>query len=418
MSSKKTNSTILSVVHPICCGLDIHKDKISAAMLVSTDTGIDEEIREFGAFTDDLYQLRDWCAEKGCNVVAMESTGVYWQPVHNVLESFCTVILVNARHIKHLPGKKTDVSDSKWLAGLLRHGLLKGSFIPEKHVRQWRGFSRARKIYVENLSDYKRRVHRLFESANIKIDSVVSNLFGVTGQNLISVLLEGKTPSLSLVEQCARGRLKGKAQELLKTIQGFFEEHHRELLLSYMVMIDTLEQQIQIMQTRLSQLLSDRSEKLARLQEIPGISEVSASALIAEVGDTLDQFATASAFASWAGLCPGNNESAGKRHSGRNPVQGGLVKTIMVEAAWGATRKKESYYKEKYYSLKARKGAKKAIIAIAHRMLKAVFHILKYGASYKELGANYLTTLHAQSRVKRLHEQAAKMGFALIPQEL
>ena len=417
--SRVDSNAVLSVVHHHCCGLDIHKDKVSAALITTHEDGmVEESIYEFGTFTEDLYRLKDWVLEHGCHVVAMESTGVYWRPVHNVLVDSCQVIRVNARHVKHLPGRKTDVSDSRWLAGLLRHGLLKGSFIPERHVRQWRDLSRLRKTFVESLADYKRRVHKLLECANIKIDSVASDLFGVTGRNLMDLLVSGEEITLEAVLRCTRGRLKGKEDELFKSIKGFFTEHHRFQLESIRTLIEGVEAQIRRVHERLSSLLSDRREKIHRLMEIPGINDVSAHALLSEIGDTLDQFETAASLASWAGLCPGNNESAGKRHSGRSPVKGGHLKTIMIEVAWGAIKKKGSYYREKYYGLRARKGAKKAIVAVAHRILKAVFHVLKFDRPYQELGEAYLIQLNNKARLHSLHKQAAKLGYTLVPAEV
>jgi len=413
--SRVDSNAVLSVVHDHCCGLDIHKDKVSAAVIMTHEDGrIEENICEFGTFTEDLYCLKEWILEQGCHVVAMESTGVYWRPVHNVLEDTCQVILVNARHVKHLPGRKTDVSDSRWLAGLLRHGLLRGSFIPEKHIRKWRDLARLRKTYVESLADYKRRVHKLLECANIKIDSVASDLFGVTGRNLMDLLISGKEITLESVFRCTRGRLKGKEEELFKSIKGFFTEHHRFQLVSILALIESVEKQIAVVHERLTILLSDRREKVEKLMQVPGISDVSSHALLSEIGDTLNQFQTAASLASWAGLCPGNNESAGKRHSGRSPVRGSVVKTIMIEIAWGAIRKKGSYYREKYYSLRARKGSRKAIVAVAHRILKSVFHVLKFGRLYHELGEAYLIQLNNKARLHNLHKQAAKLGYMLV----
>lgn len=289
--SHRDSSSVLSIVHQQCCGLDIHKDKISATVILTHEDGtIEEDISEFGTFTDDLFQLKEWLLSVGCHVVAMESTGVYWRPVHNVLEDVCNIVLVNARHVKHLPGKKTDVSDSRWLASLLRHGLLKGSFIPEKHVREWRDLARLRKTYVENLADYKRRVHKLFECANIKIDSIASDLFGATGRNLMNFLVSGEEITPEAVAGCTRGRLKGKADELYKSIQGFFSDHHRLQLVSILTIIEVLEKQITNMHERLRSMLSDRRGKIELLMAVPGISEVSAYALLSEIGDTLDQF--------------------------------------------------------------------------------------------------------------------------------
>ena len=385
-------------------------------MLITEDDGhVTEDIREFGAFTDELYLLKQWLLDAGCHVVAMESTGVYWKPVHNVLEDIAHVILVNARHVKHLPGRKTDVSDSRWLASLLRHGLLKGSFIPERHVREWRDLSRLRRVYVESLSDYKRRVHKLFECANIKIDSIASDLFGATGKNLINLLVSGKDIELEDIYACTRGKLKGKEDELLKSIRGFFSDHHRFQLVSMLDLINAVEKQISTVHDRLKKFLSDRKNKIDLLMQVPGISELSAHSILSEIGDTLEQFESSAALASWCGLCPGNNESAGKRHSGRSPVSSNYLKTIMTEVAWGAVKKKGSYYREKYYSLRTRKGSKKAIVAIAHRILKAVFHILKYVTPYRELGENYLISLNNEARLKSLHKHAAKLGYALVP---
>jgi len=385
-------------------------------LLITEDDGhVTEDIREFGAFTDELYLLKQWLLDAGCHVVAMESTGVYWKPVHNVLEDIAHVILVNARHVKHLPGRKTDVSDSRWLASLLRHGLLKGSFIPERHVREWRDLSRLRRVYVESLSDYKRRVHKLFECANIKIDSIASDLFGATGKNLINLLVSGKDIELEDIYACTRGKLKGKEDELLKSIRGFFSDHHRFQLVSMLDLINAVEKQISTVHDRLKKFLSDRKNKIDLLMQVPGISELSAHSILSEIGDTLEQFESSAALASWCGLCPGNNESAGKRHSGRSPVSSNYLKTIMTEVAWGAVKKKGSYYREKYYSLRTRKGSKKAIVAIAHRILKAVFHILKYVTPYRELGENYLISLNNEARLKSLHKHAAKLGYALVP---
>jgi len=416
---RKDTSAILSVVHHQCGGLDIHKDGISVTTVRTREDGtVAEDINEFGTYTDELYRLKEWLLEQGCHVVAMESTGVYWRPVHNVLEDSCQVILVNARHVKHLPGRKTDVSDSRWLAGLLRHGLLKGSFIPEKHVRQWRDLSRLRRTYVESLADYKRRVHKLLECANIKIDSVASDLFGLTGRNLMELLVSGKEITREAVFGCTRGRLRGKEEEFFKCIKGFFNEHHRFQLVSILTLIESVEKQIGCVHERLRTLLSDRREKVERLMQVPGISEVAAQAVLSEVGDRLDQFETAASLASWAGLCPGNNESAGKRHSGKSPVKNCQVKTIMIEIAWGAVKKKGSYYREKYYSLRARRGTKKAIVAVAHRILKAIFHILKSDMPYHELGDAYLIQLNTRTREQNLQKQAAKLGYVLVPAQV
>jgi transposase len=416
---QKNDSGIVNVVHPICCGLDVHKEKISACLLISGVFGVEKvEVEEFGTFTDELIRMRNWLDEQDCPIVAMESTGVYWRPVHNVLEGYMEVILVNARHIKNVPGRKTDISDSKWLAGLLRHGLLRGSFIPPREVRDWRDLTRLRKTYVESLADYKRRVHKLFESANIKIDSVVSDLFGMTGRNLMRLLSAGTTViSIEEVEACLKGKLKAKREELFLSIQGFFRDHHCYLLSSLLRTIDGLEREIEAMNDRLRKVMSSREPLLEKIMEVAGISEVSARAILAEIGPTMDPFKTSAALCSWAGLCPGNNESAGKRHSGKSPVRKHHLKTIMIEVAWAAIKVKGSYYRDKYYRLKARRGARRAIVAIGHRLLKAVYHIVKDGVSFRDLGEEFLDRRNgAASKLRRLKEQAQALGFKLVAQ--
>jgi transposase len=416
---ESNDSGIVNVVHPICCGLDVHKEKISACVITNgVFGGTYAEVQEFGTFTDELVRLRDWLHKHDCPIVAMESTGIYWRPVHNVLEGYVEVILVNARHIKNVPGRKTDICDSKWLAGLLRHGLLKGSFIPAKEVREWRDLTRLRRTYVETLGDYKRRTHKLFESANIKIDSVVSDLFGQTGRNLMRLLGQGSFPIRQEdIEPCLRGKLKAKSEELYRSIQGFFTAHHGYLLHSLLKTIATLEGEIEAINDRLRQVMKTHEPLLQLVMEVTGISEVSARAILSEAGPTMDPFRSSAAVCSWAGLCPGNNESAGKRHSGKSPVRKHHLKTIMIEVAWAAVKVKGSYYREKYYRLKSRRGARRAIVGIAHRLLKAVYHIIKDGVPFKDLGEDFLNRANGlQNKLRRLKNQAHQLGYALVAQ--
>ncbi|WP_300465187.1 IS110 family transposase [Desulfobacula sp.] len=308
--TRKLDTTFIQIVHPVCCGLDVHKKKISACLITIDELGEEQyEIKEFGTFTHNLLIMKKWLMNNRCPILAMESTGVYWRPVHNILEGYLEIILVNARHIKNVPGRKTDIGDSKWLAGLLRHGLLRGSFIPPKEIRQWRELTRLRRTYTESLADYKRRVHKLFETANIKIDS------------------------------------KEKSKELHHSIQGFFEDHHRFQLVGMMEMITTFEKHISKITDRMDTLTAGHQDLLNRLDEIPGIDKKSAQSIVSEIGVTLDEFICMGALASWAGLCPGNNESAGKRKTGRTSVRSHPFKTILIEVAWAAVKKKDSYYR-------------------------------------------------------------------------
>jgi transposase len=408
---------IVSVVHQICCGLDVHKKTISACVLFTGEDGLDDmEMEEFGTFTDELLRLRDWLLDYGCPVVAMESTGVYWQPVHNILEGYVQVVLVNARHIKNVPGRKTDLADSQWLAGLLRHGLLRGSFIPPKEVRRWRDLTRLRKSYQESLADYKRLVHKLFESANIKLASVVTQLFGTTGWYLMNMLAsQDSTPSLADIAAGAQGQLRRKVDELHRSVQGGFSDHHRYQLRLLLTTIQQIEKHLEDISQRIKELMAPYGSLLSRLQEMPGVSDVAAFTILSEVGPTLEAFPSSAALASWCGLCPGNNQSAGKRRSGRNSVRGHRLKTILVEVSWSAVRKSGSYFKDKFQRLRSRRGPKRAIVAIAHRLLKAVYHIIKYGQRFRDLGEDYLAQKHHERRVYALKKQANLLGYELTP---
>ena len=409
--------TIVSLVNPICCGLDVHKESITACILFNDNKGKEQSvIQEFSTFTDDLFSFRDWLLIHNCPILAMESTGVYWHPVHNILEGYVEVILVNARDIKNVPGRKTDIKDSEWLAGLLRHGLLRSSFIPPKEVRTWRTLTRTRRKYVNTLSSYKKRVQKLFESANIKLDSVVSDLFGATGRNLMSLLASGHTDiTMKDIEVCVRGTLKSKQHELYRSIKGFFTEDHRFMLQVLLSTISSLEDTIASLDQRIDSLMVKHKELLERLKEVPGIADISARDIIAEIGTTLDAFPSDAALASWCGLCPGNNESSGKRKSGKNHSWKNQLKPVMTEVAQSASRTKNTYYKEKFHRLKARRGHKKAIVAIAHRIIKCIYHIIKDGVRYKELGMDYLDKKTKTSKLYRLQKQAESLGFNLVP---
>ncbi len=413
---KAIKSDSISLLHPVCCGVDVHKDVMVACLRTVNQKGEKlEEIREFSGYTDDLLKMREWLIENDCPIVAMESTGVYWRPLHNVLEDSTTVILVNARHFKNVPGRKTDINDSKWLAELLQYGLLKGSFIPAHEVRDWRDLSRTRKKMIKDVGDYKRRTHKLFETANIKIDSVATDLFGVTGKNLMAYLCRSEKITLEGVEKCAKGQLRNKIPELYRSLQGFFRDHHRFEIMSFLKIINCLQVEIDSISTRLELMMADNEDLLSRLKDIPGIQDLSAQSVLSELGTDLSSFANENSLCSWAGVSPGNNQSAGKRYSGKSPVQKHPFKEILVEIAWSAVKKKGSFYREKYYVLKARRGAKKAIVAIAHRILKAIYFIIKHNAVFKDLGGDYLQKRRQKKKLSFLMREIKSLGLQVVP---
>lgn len=402
----------LSIIHPVCCGIDVHKEMLVACVLKQTEKGNISEIKEFRTFSKDLKELLSWLKGHSCPVVSMESTGVYWRPVHNVLEGEVEVILINARHYKNVPGKKTDISDSKWIANLLQHGLLKGSYIPPSHQREWRELCRARKKTVKTIADYKRRTHKVLETANIKIDSVASDLFCKTGKKLMDYLCEEKKLTQEGVDQCCFGSLRSKSSELWEAINGFFTDHTRYLLQLNRKIVEFLEAEKLNLTKRIESLMEDHSELIEKLIQIPGIQKESAQSILGEIGETLDNFKNADVLCSWAGVCPGNKESAGKRYSGRSPVRKHVLKEILIECSWAAVKKKKSFYRAKYYRLKAKRGAKKAIVAIAHKLLKAIYSIIKTKTEYIELGENYLPNIQKKS-LKILKKQALSLGYEL-----
>lgn len=401
---------------PVCCGIDVHKS-IIVVCLILTDN--DEKLfiyrEKFGAFTKNIIELREWLIKNNCPVVAIESTSVYWRPVHNVLEKVIDVFLVNARQTKNVPGKKTDIKDSEWLAILMNKGLLNKSYIPEKEQREWRELYVLRKSFAQTLGNYKRRVHKLFETANIKISSVVTDLFGATGLNLIRLLESGKKITLKDVEKCARGSLKEKVDELYDSIEGFFTEHHRFQLELLMNSISNTMNTIDIIENKIDKATNDYIELFELLDPVPGINKIGFQGIISYIGTTMDPFPSDNHLVSWAGLCPGNNESAGKRKNTKSPVHKNHFKSLMIELAWAAIKKKGSYYRDKYYRLKARIGANKAIVAIANRMLRAIYHIIKDRVPYRELGENYLSEKQKQSKINYLKKQAQMFGLQLVP---
>lgn len=395
-----------------CCGLDVHQATVVACLLVGRpDQKPRKVVRTFGTMTEDLISLRDWLREEGCTHVGMESTGVYWMPVYTILEEGAFEIVVgNATHIKQVPGRKTDVKDSEWIADLLRHGLIRHSFIPPKPLRELRDLLRYRRKLVESVTCERNRTLKLLETANIKLASVASDVFGVSGRRMLRALLDGQQTPAEMAE-LARGSLRKKLPQLEAALDGRVEDHHRFLLAMQLDRLDQVEASIKQLDQRIDEKLVPYAEQHARLMQIPGVDRVGAAVLIAELGVDMSVFPSVRHAAAWAGVCPGNNESAGKR-KGQPSRKGNIhLTTALVQAAMAASKTKGTYLKEKYWRLKARRGAMRAALAVAHKILIAAYHMLSQGVDYKDLGAAHLDKTSATVTKRALVKRLERLGY-------
>lgn len=386
------------------CGLDVHQQTVVATI---KGAGIVEETRTFGTFTCDLEILKTWLQENHITHLAMESTGVYWKPVYNILSADFEIILVNARHIKNVPGHKTDKKDSSWIAKLLLSGLLKGSFIPEQSIRELRELYRYKRKLIGQRVAERNRLQKILQDANIKLTSVVSDLFGATGSAILQALTEGQTDPFYLAS-LAKGSLKNKKAELQLALQGRLTLHHQFMLKIHIRALDNIESLIADIDERINQCQEPYQQQLQLLQTIPGVGRETAGGIIAEIGCDMEAFPSEKHLASWAGVCPGNNESAGKKKSERTTHGNKTLKTALTEAAWAASHTKDSFLRRKYNSLITRRGKKKALIAVGHKILCAAYFILKNMEEYKEPDETMLLEKRKQAQIgrylKRLHE--------------
>ena len=389
------------------CGMDIHKQFVVACIM---GKGIKKEIRTFGTFTEDLLELKEWLKSKGITHIAMESTGVYWKPIFNILEEDFKILLVNAMHIKNVPGRKTDVLDSEWICKLLRTGLLKGSFIPPKKIRELRELTRYEEKLIRNISSEKNRIQKILEDANIKLSSVLSDMYGVTGTKILKELLKGELSAEELSE-LAKGKLSGKKELLRKALEGKLTSHHKLMIEASLSHIKAMEEIIEKLEEQINKLLEEYEEEYKLLQSIPGVKGKTAVGIIAEIGVDMEQFPSSRHLCSWAGISPGNNESGGKKKRGKITKGSKWLKNKLVQAAWAASRTKETYLSSKYKSLVVRIGKKRALVAIAHKILQIAYYIIKNKESYKELGGNYLELLREHRIVKRLTKRLNKLGY-------
>ena len=375
----------MRVLYERCCGLDVHKKSITACVL--TPEG--KEIRTFGTMTDDLEELVEWLKQKQVTHVAMESTGVYWKPIYNLLEAEpIDVLVVNAQHIKAVPGRKTDVKDAEWIADLLRHGLLRGSYIPDRAQRELRELVRYRRSLIEERARELNRIQKVLEGANIKLASVVSDINGVSAQQILRALIEG-TDDPAVLAQLAKGRLKQKIGELRRALKGIMGPHQRMMLSEQCRHIEYLDEAIARLNREIKERTRPFHEALELMETIPGVGRQSAEHIIAEIGTDMSRFPTAAHVASWAGMAPGNHESAGKRLSGRTRKGNKKLRACLVECARAAARTKNTYLSAKYHRIAKRRGANRASVAVGRTILEIIYSVLTRKEPYRELGADY-----------------------------
>jgi transposase len=404
----------MEIVFDRCAGIDVHKRTVVACRLTRDDTGGREaQTQTFGTTTNELLRLADWLTEGGCTHVAMESTGVFWKPVFNLLEGAFEVWLLNATHIKAVPGRKTDVKDAQWIADLLAHGLVRPSFIPPRAQRELRDLTRYRTTFVRERVNLVNRVHKALESANLKLASVATDIMGVSGRAILAALLAGETDPVILAE-LAKGPLRKKRLQLEQALRGHLQPHQSFVLTELLAQIDSLDESIARFAEQIRATCATEAEEgqvVTLLDSIPGLSEASAQVVVGEIGTDMSRFPSAAALAAWAGLAPGHNESAGRQRSGRTRKGNTWLRTLLVQAAQAAAHTKHTALAARYRRIAARRGHKKAIVALAHALLVIIYHVIARRQPYHELGEDYFQRLDPQARARRLVHQLGRLGF-------
>jgi transposase len=413
----------MDVLYGRCAGLDVHKKTVVACVLSSTGEGGTrprKQVRTFSTMTADLGRLREWLREAQVEQVALESTGVYWWPVFNVLEDAgLAVVLVNPQHSKAVPGRKTDVKDSEWLAELLRHGLVRASFIPPAAIRRLRELTRYRKVQVRERASEINRLQKVLESANIKLASVATDVLGASGRLILDALANGEEDP-DLLADLAKGKLREKLGQLRQALEGRVQPHHRVLIRTIMQHMLYLEEAIRALDREVARAAAPFGEALTLLETVPGVSKVAARALLAEIGADMDRFASAPQLTSWAGVCPGNQQSGGKRLSGKTTQGNVWLRAILGEVAWAAIRTAGSAFGARYRRIARRQGKQKAVVAVMHHLLTVIFHILRDREPYRELGPEYYQTQDPQRQQRRSIRSLEQLGFTvtLTPKEV
>ena len=401
----------MEIEHTHCAGLDVHKKTVVAAIIVPDGQGgLRKEVRTFGTMTADLLGLSDWLLSFGVTHVAMESTGEYWKPIYNILEENFEVLLVNARHIKQVPGRKTDVMDAEWIADLLRHGLLRSSFIPPVGQRELRELTRHRTNFVRERASVVNRIQKTLESANIKLASVASNVMGVSGRAMLEAIVAGTTNATEMAG-LAKGRLREKREQLDKALEGRVKPHHRFVLAELLCQVDSLDESIARFDAEIEKYCHPFEEEVELLDTIPGVAQRIAEVIVSEIGSDMSRFPTADHLAAWAGVAPGNNESAGKRYSGTTRHGDRALTVALVQAAHAAARTRNTYLSAQYHRLAGRRGKKRAIVAVAHSILVISYHIIQRKEPYRDLGGDYFDQRRPEATAKRLLIRLQHLGY-------
>jgi transposase len=403
----------MEVLYPHCAGLDVHKESVVACVRHMVDGKVATTVKRFKTMTQELMTLSDWLWAEGVTHIAMEATGVYWKPVWHILsDGEFELVLANAAHVKNVPGRKTDVNDAVWLADLMAHGLIKASFVPGEPTQQMRDLLRTRKQFVRERSSHLQRIQKTLEDANIKLDSVISDISGLSGRRMIEALIAGKTEPEALAA-LAHGRIRASAAELEAALRGRVTAHHRFMLRLHLNHLDAVDVAISSIDKEVDLNVEPFRVAIEMLTTIPGIGSLAAEVIVAEIGIDMSRFETEGNLISWAGLCPRNDESAGKRRSTRMKKGAPWLKTTLVQCAWAATRVKGSYLQAQYLRIRSRRGPKKAIGAVAASMLTAAYHMLKDGTFYQDLGSNHFDNRDKGKQALRLVNRLQSLGFAV-----
>jgi len=408
----------MRVVYSAVAGLDVHKRTVVAAIIVPRDDGQwQRETRSFSTMTAELLALSDWLLAHQVTHVAMESTGEYWKPVFNILEGSVEVLLVNAQHLSRVPGRKTDQSDADWIAELMQYGLLKASFVPPVGQRELRELTRYRSTFVRERANLINRVHKLLESANIKLACVATDVMGVSSRAMLAALIAGQTDA-QLLAELAKGRLRGKRDQLTQALQGRMKSHHRFVLTELLCQIDGLDETITRFDAQIAEACRPFEEGVALLDTIPGVGRETAEIIVSEIGIDMSRFPSAHHLAAWAGVAPGNNESAGKRRSGKTRKGDKPLGTALNQAANAASRTTNTYLSAQYHRLARRLGRKKAIVAVAHSILIIAYHLLQRHEPYRDLGADYFDTRRPEVTAKHLVQRLQHLGYQVALQPI